>query len=133
LIFREGSQVIIGVNGAHAETRKRFTVAHELGHYFLHANNPLFVDKVFAVKLRDHTSSEAVNFDEIEANAFAAELLIPTKLLQQDFQRIQPGVLDYESWIEMDDVIEKLAHTYQVSKQAMTIRLVNLGVLPQNV
>jgi Zn-dependent peptidase ImmA (M78 family) len=131
LIYREGNQVILGVNINHAETRKRFTIAHELGHYYLHANNQLFVDKVFAVKLRDHTSSEAVNIEEIEANAFAAELLMPTMYLQKDFQKLQPGVWDYDHWEEMDDVVKKLAHIYQVSPQAMTIRLINLGVLPQ--
>ena len=132
LVFREGNQVIIGVNSKDRETRRRFTIAHELGHFFLHSNNPLFVDKVFAVKLRDHVSSEAVDIEEIEANAFAAELLMPTKLLQKDFQEIQPGALDYEDWKEMDDVIQKLALKYEVSKQAMTIRLINLGVIPQN-
>ena len=132
LIFREGTQVILGVNSGHAETRKRFTVAHELGHYYLHAYNPLFVDKVFAVKLRDHISSEAVNIEEIEANAFAAELLMPTKNIQQDFQKLQPGVLDYESWEKMDEIIQKLAQNYQVSKQAMTIRLINLDVVPKS-
>ena len=131
LIFRDGTEVIMGINSNHAETRKRFTIAHELGHYFIHANNQLFVDKVFAVKLRDHRSSEAVSIEEIEANAFAAELLMPTRFLQRDFEKLQPGILDYDSWEGMDDVIEKLAHTYQVSKQAMTIRMINLGVLPQ--
>ena len=132
LIFREGTQVIIGINNGHGETRKRFTVAHELGHYYLHSNNPLFVDKVFAVKLRDHISSEAISIEEIEANAFAAELLMPRRLLLNDLQKLQSGVLDYDSDEVMDDIIQKLAHDYQVSKQAMTIRLINLDVISKS-
>jgi Zn-dependent peptidase ImmA (M78 family) len=129
LIFREGNQVIIGVNNEHAETRKRFTVAHELGHYYLHSNNPLFVDKVFAVELRDHLSSEAVSIEEIEANSFAAELLMPKKMLLNDLQKIQSGVMDYDNDEVMDKLIQSLAHVYDVSKQAMTIRLINLDVI----
>jgi Zn-dependent peptidase ImmA (M78 family) len=129
LVFREGNQVIIGVNSSHPITRKRFTIAHELGHFFLHAENPLFVDKVFAVKLRDHVSSEAISKEEIEANAFAAELLMPSKFLNEDFVKAKSGVLDYESG-DISEVIKKLADKYIVSTHAMTVRLINLGVIP---
>ncbi|SRR5258706_1395345 len=128
LIFREGSQVIIGVNSSHPPKRKRFTIAHELGHFFLHSENPLFVDKVFAVKLRDHVSSEAINKDEIEANAFAAELLMPSKFLREDFSKVKSGVLDYENE-DIGDAIKSLADRYDVSTHAMTVRLINLGVI----
>jgi Zn-dependent peptidase ImmA (M78 family) len=129
LIFREGSQVTIGVNSSHHENRKRFTIAHEIGHFYLHAQNPLFVDKVFAVKLRDHASSEAINMDEIEANAFAAELLMPTHMLRKDLQQVSSDILDYTADGSLDIVLDRLAKTYQVSKQAMTIRLANLGFI----
>jgi Zn-dependent peptidase ImmA (M78 family) len=128
LIFREGNQVIIGVNKSHSDNRKRFTIAHELGHFFLHSENPLYVDKVFAVKLRDHVSSEAIDKDEIEANAFAGELLMPSKFLKEDFSNGKPGVLDYENK-DIEDIIEKLAKRYEVSTQAMTVRLIKLGVI----
>ncbi len=128
LIFREGSQAIIGVNSNHPNTRKRFTIAHELGHFFLHTENPLFVDRVFAVKLRDHVSSEAINQDEIEANAFAAELLMPSKFLKEDFSKAKSGILDYENE-DIGEIIKKLAERYEVSTHAMTVRLINLGVI----
>jgi Zn-dependent peptidase ImmA (M78 family) len=128
LIFREGSQVIIGVNENHHERRRRFTIAHELGHFFLHSENPLFIDKVFPVKRRDHVSSEAIDKDEIEANAFAAELLMPSKFLKEDFSRVKPGVLDYENE-DITEVIQDLADRYKVSTQAITVRLINLGVI----
>jgi Zn-dependent peptidase ImmA (M78 family) len=131
LIFREGSQVIIGVNSGHHENRKRFTIAHEIGHYFLHAQNPLFVDKIFAIKLRDHVSSEAVSIEEIEANAFAAELLMPTHMLRKDLQQISSEILEYtDDHGSLDVVLDKLAKTYQVSKQAMTIRLAAALIAP---
>jgi Zn-dependent peptidase ImmA (M78 family) len=123
-ILKEGNLITIGVNNKHAETRKRFTIAHELGHLFLHSDDPFHVDKVFGVKLRDHKSSEAVDVEEIESNAFAAELLMPTNMIRSsigDFQQI----LDYEK----EDFIATLAGKYKVSQQAMTIRLINLGFI----
>lgn len=125
VLLREGSRITIGVNQNHSETRKRFTVAHEIGHLTLHGDEPLHIDKVFAIKLRNRVSSEAVDLGEIEANAFAAELLMPTIMVRQRVQDI-PEVLDYE---KDDNVIKKLANEFQVSQQAMTIRLINLGYM----
>ena len=124
ILFREGNRITIGVNKNHKETRQRFTIAHEIGHLFLHGDEALHVDKVFAIKLRNHTSSEAVDLGEIEANAFAAELLMPTEMIQQEMQKL-PGVLDYEK----DIIIERLAKIFNVSQQATTIRLINLGYI----
>ena len=128
ILFRDGSDITIGINQSHTNNRKRFTTAHELGHLMLHSNEPLHVDRVFAIKLRDKTSSEAVDLDEIEANAFAAELLMPTTMIQKKMQGIVE-VLDYEK----ADPIAKLAREFDVSTQAMTIRLINLGYLKDSI
>lgn len=127
LLFRDGSRITIGVNQNHSETRKRFTIAHEIGHLILHGDQPLHVDKVFAVKLRSHVSSEAVDLEEIEANAFAAELLMPTEMVRQKILGLAE-VLDYEK----DGAILKMAKEFNVSQQAMTIRLINLGYISEN-
>lgn len=131
LVYREGEQVIIGVNKSDPPKRRRFTIAHELGHHFLHSQSPLFVDKVFAVKLRDHVSSEAVSIEEIEANTFAAELLMPTNLIMSDIQA-SSSILDYEK-DGLSKLIKQLASQYNVSEQAMNIRLINMGVIQGNI
>lgn len=131
LLFRENSKVIIGANKTHAATRQRFTIAHELGHFLLHGNNQLFVDKVFAIKLRDHHSSEAVSTEEIEANAFAAELLMPAAMILREIQHVS-GILDFVG-DDLDVLIRKLASKFKVSQQAMTIRLMNLGVIQNSI
>lgn len=128
LLLREGNQVTIGVNQNHSETRKRFTIAHEIGHFILHGDETLHVDKVFAIKLRNQVSSEAVDLGEIEANAFAAELLMPTSMVHQRIQEL-PEVLDYEK----DAVINNMAKVFNVSQQAMTIRLINLGYIKDSI
>jgi Zn-dependent peptidase ImmA (M78 family) len=123
MLFREKERVVVGVNALHAKTRQRFTVAHELGHFLLHRGD-LFVDKNYRVLHRDARSSEAIDQQEIQANRFAAELLMPARFLAAD---IKSGkvVLD----IEDDDEIEKLAARYKVSTQAMTFRLAHLGYI----
>jgi Zn-dependent peptidase ImmA (M78 family) len=122
LLFREGEQVIIGVNALHSKTRQRFTIAHELGHLILHASHGLHVDRGFPTRARDSVSSQAVDAEEIQANTFAAELLMPSDLLRED---LQARVLDFEN----DTLVPELADRYKVSTQAMTFRLVNLGII----
>ena len=120
---RTGS-AIIGVNIDQQENRQRFTIAHELGHFLLHSSEGVHVDHTFVVKLRSELSSEGVNSEEIEANLFAAELLMPECLVKDD-------VLNLEDWDLTDEKeIKALASKYRVSVQAMTIRLTHLGLLP---
>jgi Zn-dependent peptidase ImmA (M78 family) len=108
----------IGVNSLHSSTRQRFTIAHEIGHLLLHASENLHVDENFPIGLRSGISGKAIDEREIEANQFAAELLMPTDFLKKDVIPL----------IGMDAVraIEKLAMKYRVSKEAMSVRLTAL-------
>ncbi|GFD83806.1 hypothetical protein KUL118_66680 [Tenacibaculum sp. KUL118] len=109
----------IRYNKRQPKTRKRFTIAHELGHYVLHKNIPLFVDKTGAkVLYRDNNSSTGEVKREREANAFAASLLMPAKFIESEINKIPD---------DMDEVIEYLAERFNVSLQAMTYRLANLN------
>src|SRR3954468_10495898 len=65
---------VIVVNGAEAETRRRFTIAHELGHWICQCLEGI----AEPVMCRDNDLSTATNrAREREANVFAAELLMP--------------------------------------------------------
>jgi Zn-dependent peptidase ImmA (M78 family) len=118
LIRRDGT-VVIGVDKKQSQERRRFTIAHELAHLLLHDGEEIHVDKLFRVNLRSPSSSKAEDVEEIEANAFAATLLMPLSFLRTDLQ----GVV-----LDIDDVarIEGLAKRYRVSTQAMTFRLMNI-------
>jgi Zn-dependent peptidase ImmA (M78 family) len=122
LIAPEGEYVVIGVNALHPAARQRFTLAHELGHYFLHQHDRLFVDRNFQAMRRDERSSKGVDVREIEANEFAAELLMPSRMLERDVDGAALDLVD-------DETIRALAERYRVSLQAMVFRLTNLGVL----
>lgn len=110
----DGSSVI-GVNSSHTRQRQRFTIAHEIGHLLLHADENLHVDKNFPIGLRNGISSKSVDENEIEANQFAAALLMPPDLIERDIRPYIGADVLY--------AIRKLAQKYKVSEQAMSIRL----------
>lgn len=118
-LMRNKSSVIIGVNRSHSSNRQRFTIAHEIGHGLLHSSESLYVDR----KFRNELSKQGVNAEEIEANLFAAELLMPANEIKRFLASI--GNLDVES----DYEISRLAKRFQVSQLAMSNRLTYLGYL----
>lgn len=117
LIARRGRYAIIGVNVSQARVRQRFTMAHEYGHYVLHEDIAEHTDTVFKVNYRDRVSAEASDVDEIEANFFAACLLMPRRFLDE---------LDADQYIDDDDGVAYLANCFDVSRHAMSLRLANL-------
>jgi len=118
---RNRKTAIIGVNADHHPNRQNFTAAHELGHFYLHDFDEVHVDRRFKVWLRSDASSEGTDLEEKEANLFAAELLMPARLLAKDVETI--GTVD----LLEEDVLKDLAEQYGVSTQAMTFRLAYLG------
>lgn len=101
---------IIKVNSTKPISHQRFTLAHELGHYAM-SHGDKHDNKV--TLFRNGQSDP----DEVEANAFAAELLMPTVLVKK---------MIFEKSVT---TIESLAMIFDVSEQAMMYRLKNLGLL----
>jgi Zn-dependent peptidase ImmA (M78 family) len=125
MLVIKNNEVVIGVNEKHHPNRQRFTIAHEFGHYLLHRNlSNIFFDESL-VFFRDEQSSEGSKYQEIEANNFAAELLIPEKLLRQKI--IQQPVDAFDD--SDNSLIQQLAKDFGVSIQALTIRLTKLGLI----
>lgn len=120
LLMRGPNGVIIAVERDQPTTRQRFTIAHEIGHLVLHDQEEVRIDRSFPLRFRSQHSSSAEDVEEIEANAFAASLLMPAALLRREMHGL---ALD----IEDEEQIRRLASRYQVSLQAMTYRLLNLS------
>ena len=128
-------RAVIVINENHHQNRQRFTAAHELGHYILHRDvQETFVDKSFKTGLsvkkatarnatfnRDSMSSKGEFTFEIEANRFAAIILMPEELIESKMTQLDIDVTD-------DDDIKRLAIAFGVSSQAMAFRLASLGV-----
>ena len=122
ILYERGGYKVIGVNELHPETRQRFTIAHEVGHLLLHSGKDLFLDRKFLVRARNRRSSTAEDLAEVQANAFAAELLMPRAWIRRDAG---------SRTVDFDDqaLVQRLAKSYKVSEQAMAFRLANLGVI----
>jgi|SRR5665647_967015 len=119
----KNDQGTIGINPTEQSVRQRFTIAHELGHYVLHrnSNESIFIDKEYKVLFRDQRSSTGEDKREQEANAFAASILMPKKLL---IEQIQTHFLDLTD----ENAVKRLAKMFNVSVIAMTIRISNLSL-----
>ena len=115
ILIRKDGTALIGVNSSEAAVRQRFTIAHELGHYYLHPKKDTFIDYRDNKKEMDHSPRER------EADMFAAALLMPREQIEKDFR-----VLAKNGFTE--DELKKLAARYQVSETAMKLRLWNLNL-----
>ncbi len=121
--YQKSGSRLIGVNRNDSRLRQRFTVAHELGHLFLHKDNAVNYDTGGVMLFRDAHSSSGTDLREVEANSFAAELLMP----EHDV-RLEAAIL---GGIDLEDgrALSILASKYGVSRQAMTVRLTSLYFL----
>ncbi len=121
LLYRDAERCVIGVNSRHAPARQRFTIAHEIGHLRMHEGRPVFIDRLVRVNARDGSSTK----EEVEANAFAAALLMPSAIVEREFAEI----VQRQGEVEHDRLLTELAERFQVSPEAMGYRLTNLAIL----
>ena len=117
----KNNEVEIYVNSNHSINRQRFTIAHELGHYFSMEefnerieDNADLVTSDMILKFR---KDNCTDHQEIYANQFASELLMPKE------------AIDYLLKTKKAKTIGELASFLQVSISAMNIRLINLGYI----
>lgn len=116
VFYKKDGKLYLGVNKNHPKTRQRFTIAHEIGHHILHADDILHYDDVDDIARVYFRTDKIQSSQETEANFFAAELLMPAELIE--------GCVD--NGIEY---VHKLAEYFEVSEEAMRYRLINLGYL----
>jgi Zn-dependent peptidase ImmA (M78 family) len=109
----EGGPVIT-YNSYEPRVRQRFTVAHEIGHLAL---GHLTGNKTLWRDTAANFSSFSDAWPERQANAFAADLLMPSNVL-----RYAVGVKGITS-------VDSLSSLFDVSQAAMGYRLKNLGMV----
>jgi Zn-dependent peptidase ImmA (M78 family) len=109
-VARPGLALLL-VNGRQALARQRFTLAHELGHVWCRHDRTVEVDSIATL------SGVTSNPLEIQANAFAAELLVP----RAGMERVVDGPPT------LDEVVVIAAH-YGVSTIVVVHRLAQLGL-----
>lgn len=97
-----------------SDHRKRFTLAHEIGHYVKKYQDWPPEKEAGIAEWRDSRSAAGFDPDEIWANQFAAALLMPASIVRKYWAQ---GKTD-----------EQMAKIFDVSTQAMNLRRVNLGL-----
>ena len=120
LFDNSGTPTIIYNENIKEERRINFTVAHELGHYFLHrlANS---VQQCSSAALNTFDVNQAHKKNvEREANCFAASLLMPVGDFRKNIKGHTPSV----------SLIITLAERYQTSLTATAYRMVELANQP---
>lgn len=108
LLVVHNGKARIFVNAEKSKVRQRFTVAHELGHLFLHNNGEN------SVSFRNDGVLNTLPYDpkkEREANDFAARLLMPEQLIRAYAHMLKP---------------EEMSLYFDVSSPAMKYRLSNI-------
>lgn len=127
LLISDGATAQVCVQETDPPVRQRFTIAHEIGHHFLRHQfvngEHVHVDKGNYISQRGPRASEGLDAKEVEANQFAASLLMPSKALRRRIEQLGlAGPL-------LDQHVSLLSREFEVSEQAMTIRLTSLGLL----
>lgn len=129
LIIRSGERHAL-INGAHHPNRRRFSLAHELGHLVLHDSkgDRLFIDEGVRLYQRIGAASDSAYvrpgshttpIEEKEANMFASAVLMPKALVEAATVQLD---------LDLETDVAHLARQFQVSEQAMSIRLHQLGL-----
>lgn len=112
-----GDHFIIRINRHDPSKRQRFTVAHELAHFLLHA------DQIDADGISDDVLYRSSLSDrrEAQANRLAADILMPDALVLASAEEAQE--------IGVGDLVLSLAEQFSTSEVAMRIKLEQLGVI----
>jgi Zn-dependent peptidase ImmA (M78 family) len=114
IVKADGSDPVILLNAADSPNRKRFTCAHEIGHFIARSNKHQDCDYEF-VDLRGILATMGNDPDEIYANEFAACLLMP----QSEVTRM----------VSDGDLPAQMAVKFGVSTEAVSYRIKNLGLV----
>lgn len=106
---------IIYVNNSDSETRKAFTVAHELGHIKLHSSE-LEKNPDIGILYRRPLGKKDDDEKEQEANCFAASLLVPQSMYKTVYEQ-------YKKILTKENKIKLLSRLFGVSSEVMKYRL----------
>ena len=106
LIRLDNNQCHIEINEDHHPHRKRFTMAHELGHYCLHQD--LLKSKTKILERSDKILTKEDIIREKEADEFAAELLMPAYIFTKKSKELTPSELSEYFFVSISAIHTRL-------------------------
>lgn len=120
MTFYENREFSIHINtdlgNKHNSARGRFTLAHELGHYYIDAHR-LGLKKGLLKPHPSRTNQKQFNQIESEADYFASCLLMPEERFSKDFHKKEFSI----------ELIDFLKDEYNVSRTACAFRFAGIG------
>jgi len=112
-LLRKGERGLIRVKDSIAEPgRKRFAIAHELGHWVLHRR----ISQILACTNEDMLSAYKASAPELEASFFASALIMPEELFGKRIEGTTPTA----------QLLSRLSQEFQTSLTATALRYVDL-------
>lgn len=118
-LYDESLGGCIGINSFHPEERRRWSLAHDYGHFLVHRYKPtMFVEDAY----------QRIPESERFADYFARYFLMPTSSITRRFSDIKRT----REKVTPADLCT-LAHYYGVSVSALTYRLEDLKLLPTGI
>jgi Zn-dependent peptidase ImmA (M78 family) len=121
-IIHDGKRSIIVINDQiQYQSRRDFTIAHELGHYLMHQDGLIqHFDTLSTMTWFDNSLKNQILIQEYEANTFAAEILLPSTIFQKEIER---------KFFSLE-LIKSVADKYKVSQSSIIYRFVEFGNHP---
>lgn len=120
-IIRGKTRTIIKVNSSIPyPSRIRFTIAHELGHYFLHDKLEVHNDNANTLSWFNIESQMKRGLQEFEANDFASELLMPENVFRRFIEGKPFG----------PNLIKELSERFNTSLTSVVYRMLTLDIAP---
>ena len=116
LDFNTGKVIV--ANLYDSARRRRFTIAHELAHAILHKEEG---SALFA-----HRDAGQTGPLEVEANTFAAVILMPEELVRLALKKLEQN---YAQYISPETKVRYIAAAFAVSVDAAAVRLNHLDLL----
>jgi Zn-dependent peptidase ImmA (M78 family) len=136
-VYAIGDTGVVFIPRNDSESRKLFSLAHELGHFFIEILIPfnkkndlnrrrlLNRDVVGNVTRMSGGKLSEDSFTEYKANQFAAELLMPRERLLAIVKRMRKGK---KRKVQADALMDKLVEKFNVSRKAAEYRIIDLEI-----
>jgi Zn-dependent peptidase ImmA (M78 family) len=118
--YKEGYGLITINSNINDARQRKFTITHEMGHYFIERSKP---ERLRGCKAEDLSSFKSVIRNEENANIFAAEFLMH-----------RPWFNDFTKNRDINfDLIKEAAEYFSVSLSAAAFRYINIGRYPAGI
>lgn len=114
--YGTNGMAVICINYKRSQGHQNFTLAHEVGHWFLHKGKSISDD--------DSVLGYSSDRVEQEANEFAGELLYPKEYLERDYYlAIQQDLFFAGNRAQLGGYVDELCHKYCLSFEMVLRRL----------